>query len=165
MILPVIYCLTQMQEFPSFQLTWGSWTWVFALSTETESCSYCFSLESPAVSLAMAFLDVSTILYGVNYLHFLNRPHLYMCWKSSKSIAFYVYSAVLRPYSPDLPSVWCFCLGFFGFVFVFVFWGGGLVFYFQKMPGEFQLVHHSKKNQEYLNNFKDKVCHMEYSVM
>lgn len=51
----------------------------FALSVETVSCSYCFSVESPTVSLAMAFLDVSNILYIVIYLHFLNRLDLYMC--------------------------------------------------------------------------------------
>lgn len=51
----------------------------FPLSVETVSCSCCFSVESPAVSLAMAFLDVSNILYSVIYLNFLNRLDLYMC--------------------------------------------------------------------------------------
>lgn len=51
----------------------------------------------------------------------------------------YIHSAVRRPCSPDLPSV----------LYLFV-------CFFLKMPGQSQLVH---QNQEYLNNFKDKVSH------
>lgn len=89
MILPLFYCLTQLQEFPDFQLVWGLWICVFALSIKTASSICCFSIESPLVSLAVAFLDIPNILYNVNYLIYLNRPDLQISWKPLKSITFF----------------------------------------------------------------------------
>lgn len=109
MILPLFYCLTQLQEFPDFQLVWGLWICVFALSIKTASSICCFSIESPLVSLAVALPDISNILYNVNYFIYLNRPDLQISWKPLKSITFFlVCSAVLRFCSPDLPSVFHF---------------------------------------------------------
>lgn len=108
MILPLFYCLTQVQEFPNFQLVWRLWICVFALSIKTVSSMCCFSIGSPLVSLVVAFLDISNILYNVNYLIYLNRPDLQISWKPSKSITFYICSAVLRLCSRDLPSVFHF---------------------------------------------------------
>jgi len=42
-----------------------------SLTIGSASSSYCFSVDSPAVSLAMVFLDILNITYGVNYLSFL----------------------------------------------------------------------------------------------